>query len=441
MANPFLEGYYAMGGEIRADNQAKDMRREADIAARQAEFNLGQDNVEAVNRERTRAAVIARDGDIAADPTFRSTAENARAVGQRNDRSIVEYEQADQDRARGQLTGAITAAGNIYRKGKPLAPQAAQALGLTPEQNAEFARMGVEDPEGFETLMRGLLENPQPDLQTAVSNETDKPVFGGLDPVTGEEVILSTIRPTDRAVTAGSGGGGSSGRLYEVGTGSGVFRSNTAFGYFDVNGQPLDVETAQSMIAGGNTIVEGSKTGAREGAKNDVEIIRAAPAVRQSASNVEFAIDRVLGDPNLDAVIGSPTFDKFLASGGTGALGFEWPGTAAANAAANIEYVNSTAFKEAFETLKGGGPITEKEGDAATKAYTDLVRSRSGPAFRAAMRVFRARVSDMVTAKEQALAAAEERVARNQGTRGPVADQSVFSPEVQRALDKYPARN
>ena len=46
-----------------------------------------------------------------------------------------------------------------------------------------------------------------------------------------------------------------------------------------------------------------------------------------------------------------------------------------------IEFLSSNAFMEAFKSLKGGGQITEKEGDAATAALARLSRTQSVDAF------------------------------------------------------------
>jgi len=55
------------------------------------------------------------------------------------------------------------------------------------------------------------------------------------------------------------------------------------------------------------------------------------------------------------------------------------PGTPQANAHAVWEQVQGKAFMEAFNTLKGGGQITEKEGEKATAAMTRLANRRQSP--------------------------------------------------------------
>jgi hypothetical protein len=70
-------------------------------------------------------------------------------------------------------------------------------------------------------------------------------------------------------------------------------------------------------------------------------------------------------NPNLDAVLGSVQgkipMNLFLDQGKTDVL-------------VKIEFLKSNAFMQAFASLKGGGQITEKEGDAATAALAMLNR-------------------------------------------------------------------
>lgn len=51
-----------------------------------------------------------------------------------------------------------------------------------------------------------------------------------------------------------------------------------------------------------------------------------------------------------------------------------------------IEQVQGKAFLEAFESLKGGGAISEREGEAATRAIARLHRSQSPEAYKAALK-------------------------------------------------------
>lgn len=88
-------------------------------------------------------------------------------------------------------------------------------------------------------------------------------------------------------------------------------------------------------------------------------------------------IDSVLGDPNLGAVTGMiqgrmPP----VTQGGTDLV-------------AKIDQMQGQAFLQAFQSLKGGGAITEREGQAALNAVARLQRVQSEEAFKASLQELR----------------------------------------------------
>ena len=58
------------------------------------------------------------------------------------------------------------------------------------------------------------------------------------------------------------------------------------------------------------------------------------------------------------------------------------PGTEAANFASRLDQLQGQAFLQAFESLKGGGQITEVEGKKATDAIARLSQNQSEAAFK-----------------------------------------------------------
>lgn len=64
------------------------------------------------------------------------------------------------------------------------------------------------------------------------------------------------------------------------------------------------------------------------------------------------------------------------------------PGTDAADFQARFDEIKGGAFMQAFETLKGGGQITEREGQAATQAITRMSLAQSETEFRRAAKEF-----------------------------------------------------
>jgi len=71
-------------------------------------------------------------------------------------------------------------------------------------------------------------------------------------------------------------------------------------------------------------------------------------------------------------------------------------GTDAADFTAALKQVTGKQFLQAFETLKGGGQITEIEGTKATEALANLSTSQSEKQFRKALLAFRYEVGELV---------------------------------------------
>lgn len=140
--------------------------------------------------------------------------------------------------------------------------------------------------------------------------------------------------------------------------------------------------------------------------------------VKQAQSTLDV-IDKMLGDVQVNdkGDIYRPLIDKDgkKVKGRDTAPGFgsfvgagvPWlssvPGTDAANYKAMYEQVNSKAFMDAFQRLRGGGQITEVEGQKATESLLRAKASQSEGEFVVAMREFEKDVRDgMALAAKQA---------------------------------------
>lgn len=92
-------------------------------------------------------------------------------------------------------------------------------------------------------------------------------------------------------------------------------------------------------------------------------------------------VDTVLQLPGLDQLLGvEGIFTRSLESLGLGALRQD-----AMAARAFMEKIKGGLFLQAFESLKGGGQITELEGQKATQAAARLNEAQGAPAFRDAL--------------------------------------------------------
>ena len=137
-------------------------------------------------------------------------------------------------------------------------------------------------------------------------------------------------------------------------------------------------------------------------AKGDVAEMQALPKVIGDAELAVGLLDQMVGKRdsktgNLltkDPVTGEPIknnkphpgFAPAVGMGGFGTLGIPGlaqltPGTDAANFKTLYDQVMGAAFSEAFETLKGGGAITEKEGTKATAARNRMSLAQSEDEF------------------------------------------------------------
>jgi hypothetical protein len=111
------------------------------------------------------------------------------------------------------------------------------------------------------------------------------------------------------------------------------------------------------------------------GSKDDRERTDARTKAADSARLAHTTIQQMLSHPGLPAAVGiRGQFDPQNAIWGTPVQG----------ARALIDQAQGQAFLQAFESLKGGGQITEIEGQKATQAMARLQRAQSESDFRAA---------------------------------------------------------
>ena len=116
---------------------------------------------------------------------------------------------------------------------------------------------------------------------------------------------------------------------------------------------------------------QGYSAGAREEAKSQVQSTNNMQTLIDGAQAKLDLINRIRTSPALDSVTG-----LIQGSVDPRALGQD-----GADLAALIDQLRSQAFLQAFESLRGGGAITEIEGQKATDAIANLSRIQSKEAF------------------------------------------------------------
>lgn len=169
----------------------------------------------------------------------------------------------------------------------------------------------------------------------------------------------------------------------------------TAQGVYSFNartGQALPVQgsAAQSQIVGAQfdprlqAQIAGAKAGAGDIAKQTAEAQVKLPQVVATANDLSRHIDELIGSQN-GAIAPHPGMSGYL--GTSGAMGYI-PKTAAADFKSRLEQLQGGTFLQAYNTLRGGGQITEVEGAKATAALNRAKAAQNEAAFTSALRDF-----------------------------------------------------
>jgi hypothetical protein len=186
---------------------------------------------------------------------------------------------------------------------------------------------------------------------------------------------------------------------------------------------------AELRIVQGNIDRLRSEAGAGEVAAKAAETARleSEDAARQSGYYVNL-IESVIQDPKLEGIVGRIE-GRVDPQGAFGAALFD---EGEMNIIGKLEQLGGAAFLEAFESLKGGGQITEIEGQKATAAITRLGQRAVSPEnYRAALEELR-----QVYANAQARARGQELPFPEINVEG-AAPQNGLTPEQQALVDRY----
>lgn len=148
----------------------------------------------------------------------------------------------------------------------------------------------------------------------------------------------------------------------------------------DGTGQPLQLPEGAKYYSPEN--LEQAKSSGRASGKAQGEARAMLPAAGAKMERALKLVDSIIDDPALDSAIGPiqskiPDFAaEFLTPGVTGLR-------------RKLDQAAGTAFLEAYQTLKGAGPITDIEGVKAEAAIARLNQSQDEASFRAALADFK----------------------------------------------------
>lgn len=108
------------------------------------------------------------------------------------------------------------------------------------------------------------------------------------------------------------------------------------------------------------------------------------PLVEFNAENMTRRVDELLADPGFKGIVGMKDYTGIL------------PGTPEQGALARLKQIQGGAFLQAYQSLKGGGQITEIEGQKSEEALARLSRAQSEESFREAAEDFNREISGLV---------------------------------------------
>lgn len=310
--------------------------------------------------------------------------------------------------------------------------------GLSPMQNFAAALDPLIMPEmrGGEAIRQRGLQRVSADRRNATIQELQKRAdagdaiaqrylqgiqSGALDMKTGFAGYLNEVAANERLQTemaqrlaianasaAKSSTGVQSSQFLPLGRGSQYLDRQGNVVVIDSNNKTLTGQEAFDYIQQAfadkqayDVEVAGGKKSAQVTAESQAKAFIGLPALEQTTSEVMQAVQLVRNNPNLASVLGKEhgLIDPNNSPAATIAL-YSQNQVDLMN---DIEYLQSVIFMQAFESLKGAGPITEKEAEAGLKAVANLRRTSSPEAFARQLDIIEGKLArTMETARREA---------------------------------------
>lgn len=364
-----LRGYGGMKGEQDTQRQIGELQKERQAAVLEALQGFGQkmqgapaipatDVADGPGQTFTAPATPAQPGDPmgAFQMLLGSNVPELQKVGMQGIAAMPEQQARKQERAEDRAFRADQAAADRQFRVDQLAAtnaarleQAAQAhqlrMDVLAAQNASAAERAAADRE---------FRAQQLQLQQDFQREMKK--LGGA--VAGAQPYFQPVQ-----------------------TAQGVFAFNARTGKVEPvtgpGGAPIVGAAADPKLQGA---IAGAKSGAQTEAKATTEARLDAPKVIAQAEETIRLVDDLLKAPGFSQAVG-----------GSRLLGIQKiPGTAAKDFDVRLDQLKGQQFLQAFESLKGGGQITEVEGKKATDAIARMDAAGSEAEFTKAAREFQA---------------------------------------------------
>lgn len=135
-----------------------------------------------------------------------------------------------------------------------------------------------------------------------------------------------------------------------------------------------------NQVAQTAATIKGAEAGAATTAKTQAEATAQAPQAVESANNMLTVLDKAINHPGRKLATGFSSVFNPVQPAGSSARDF----------LTVADQLKGSAFLQAFESLKGGGQITQVEGEKATQAIARLNEAQSEGEYLKALKDFRA---------------------------------------------------
>ena len=131
----------------------------------------------------------------------------------------------------------------------------------------------------------------------------------------------------------------------------------------------MEQEAQKSVELAYEPTIAGKTTFAKEKAQEDVKAQEQSLKINAQVGNLFNVLNQFENHPGLSDLVGAKGGGAILSYAGK-----ETPiaGTNAAGAKALLDQIKGQQFLQAFESLKGGGQISNAEGETATKALSAI---------------------------------------------------------------------
>lgn len=248
--------------------------------------------------------------------------------------------------------------------------KSAAALGLGPEEIAKYAQL----PNSTRSKVARTVEVPgqNGNKQTMQYDEYGRPVGQAIDSYVAPQLVDTGGSKQFAIPTAG--------QSFAMSMSPGEQAANSrGWAGIGLRGEQNDIMRQQVQATRDLGLQEKAlKVDALRSAQEERK--RALDGQRASVSSQIGVIDKALNHPGRETAVGL--------SGKVDPRNYV-PGTDATNFQVLMDQIGGAAFLQAFDSLKGGGQITEVEGKKATDAIARLNRSQSGPEFEQSLKDLR----------------------------------------------------